>query len=151
MLSNLDVKVCNKALNLVDKINRLAEEYIATDMNHLINESEVYSQKILDNPYPIETILHKCFSEYNDGATYSSMGNITDVYILDNPLLYSVDRYKSFPEIFKHVKYYDGKSVKQVKKVSEKRKANRDEYETQKLHNLDIVTFLSKKSVNQPN
>jgi hypothetical protein len=143
MMSNLNIDVSNKTLNLVDKINRLAEEYIATDMNHLINESDVYSQKIIDSPFPIETIISKCFPEYNDGVVYKSIGIITDVYVLDNPLQYSVDRYRNFPVIFKNVKYYDKNGITEIKKVTEKRKANRDEYETQKLHNLDIVNHIA--------
>lgn len=146
LMSNLDTSPSNKSMNLIDKINRLAEEYIATDMNHLINEPNVYGKKILDDDFPIQTILKKCFLEYIDGITYKDMGTVTDVYILDNPLQYSLDKHKNFPEIFKQVKYTKskGQSLVTIKKVAEKRKANRDEYETQKLHNLDIVTFLAK-------
>jgi hypothetical protein len=143
LLSNLNIDVSAKALTLVDKINRLAEEYIATDMNHLINESDAYSQKIVDSPFPIETIISKCFPEYIDGAKYKSIGVITDVYVFDNPLQYSVDRYKNFPNIFKYVKYYDKNGIVEIKKVTEKRKTNRDEYETQKLRNLDVVSFIA--------
>jgi hypothetical protein len=144
LIANMNITVSNKALNLVNKINRLAEEYIATCMNHLINEPEMYSQKIVDSPFPIESIISKCFSEYNDGEVYKSIGVITDIYILNNPLQYSVDRYKNFPDIFKYVKYYDNNgNIKEIKKVTEKRKTNRDEYETQKSRNLDIVSFIA--------
>lgn len=146
MLSNLTPAPSNKSMNLIDKINRLAEEYIATDMNHLINEPVGYSRKILDDDFPIQTILKKCFVDYIDGGGSTKNITVTDVYILDNPLQYSLDKYKNFPEIFKQVKYKAKarSELTVIKKVAEKRKANRDEYETQKMHNLDIVTFLSK-------
>jgi hypothetical protein len=148
MLGRNESAVNKKAMKLLDNINRLAESYIATDMNHLFNETEVYKEKIIDSEYPIQTIIKKCFSEFNDGKEYKSIGIITDVYILDNPLTYSVDRYQNFPEIIKHVKYIDDDGKENaIKIVSEKRKANRKEYEKQKTKNLDIVNFIARRNV----
>jgi hypothetical protein len=66
---------------------------------------------------------------------------------LDNPLTYSVDRYQNFPEIIKHVKYIDDDGKENaIKIVSEKRKANRKEYEKQKTKNLDIVNFIARRN-----
>jgi hypothetical protein len=148
MLGRKESTINKKAMKLLDNINRLAESYIATDMNHLFNETEIYREKIIDSEYPIQTIIKKCFSEFNDGKEYKSIGVVTDVYILDNPLTYSVDRYQNFPEIIKHVKYTDDEGEeKSVKIVSEKRKANRKEYEKQKTKNLDIVNFIARRNI----
>lgn len=151
MLSKDDIVVNKKAMNLLDKINRLSEGYIATDMNHLFNETESYNQQILDAEFPIQTIIKKCFSDYNDGMIYSKIDTISDVYILDNQMKYSLDCYSKFPDFMKNVKYIENNTVKTVKAISEKRKNNRIEYETQKNKNLDIVNYIAKKTLTTEN
>jgi len=146
LLHQIDAPIFKKAVSLVDKMNRLAEGYIATDMNHLMNESKSYAQKIMDAEYPILTILKKCFSEYIDGKAFKNLGIITDVYVYNNKMKYSVAKYEKFPDILKHVKYYDTKNknkIVTIPKVSEKRKAKRMEYEKQKHHNLEMVAYIS--------
>jgi len=149
LLSNLK-HVYEKCFKLIDDINRLAEEYIATDMNHLINEPKIYDTKINNSEYPIETIIKKIFSEYNDGYVYKKIGTINDVYILNNKLKYSVDKYKDFPDIMKYVKYKKDNQLINSREVELKRRQNRAEYEKQKLHNLDTLTFLANQQIMDP-
>jgi hypothetical protein len=145
MLQKVKIPIYKKVISLVEKLNRLSESYIATEMNHLINDTAVYSKKIEESEYPILTIIKKCFPEYIDGKVYKSIGTITDVYVYNNPMTYSIAKYEKFPEFLKHVKYYDKKTNKLVivPKVSEIRKTNRVEYENQKNHNLEMVSYIS--------
>jgi len=145
LLHQIDPPISQKVLNLVDKINTLTEGYIATDMNHLIYNSQEYAQKIIDGEYPILTIIKKSFSEYNDGYKYASMGTITDVYVYNNEMKYSLAKYETFPDILKYVKYYDKKTNKLVSipQVVEMRKTTRLEYEKQKAHNLEMVMYIA--------
>jgi hypothetical protein len=149
LLRQVEFPVSKRAVDLVDKINRLAETYIATDMNHLINETEAYSKKILKEDWPILSIIKKCFSEYNDGEIYmqknNSLGEVVDVYVYDNEMKYSIAKYDTFPEFIKSAKYLDktSKRVIDIPEITERRRANREEYEQEKLDNLSMVSYIS--------
>lgn len=138
--------VHKKCIELIDNINRLAEKYIATDMNHLLNEPAGYSATVADQEWPIAIIIKKCFAEYIGGSAYRTPGTIVDTYIFNNKMKYSVTRYDTFPPILKHGRYinpkYPGKII-DIPEVTEMRKKNREEYEMQKLHNLDMVSYIA--------
>jgi hypothetical protein len=144
LLGKINTPIFKKVITLVDMLNRLSERYIASDMNYLINDPKSYGQKIIDNEYPILSIIKKCFPEYIDGKAYKSIGIITDVYVYNNPLQYSLAKYETFPDFFKYAKYYDkqGKIVV-IPKVTDIRKSKRIEYEKQKTRNLEIAHYIS--------
>ena len=140
----MNIPYYKKTLELVNRINQLSEVYITTDMNHLLNDPIMYGNKILENDYPICEIIKKCFSEYNDGKIYKTPSVITDVYIYNNPMKYSISKYSTFPDILKYVKYYDDKkNIIDVPKVADVRKLTRTEYEKQKLYNLEMVSYIA--------
>lgn len=146
IMRQMTMPINAKAIALVDKINRLAEGYIATDMNYLINETQTYAPQILENDWPIFTIIKKCFGEYVDGKKFTNMGIITDTYIYNNPIKYSLAKWEKFPEIIKTVKYYDkSKKIVEIPIIKDKRKQNRTEYERQKLRNLEMVNYIAKR------
>ena len=144
MLRQAESPINTAAINLVDKLNRLSESYIATDMNHLINETASYSEQIKSNEWPILTIIKKCFPEYVDGKVYKKMGVVTDVYVYNNEMKYSISKFEKFPEIIKTVKYYDtNKNIVEIPEVRKIREKNRDEYEKQKIQNLEMVNYIA--------
>lgn len=148
ILKQADIKINPAVTSLVEKINRLAEGYIATDMNHLINETATYGEKIANGDWPIFTIIKKCFPDYIDGKKFKTMGVITDMYIYKNKMKYSLAKYETFPEIIKTVKYYDPKNKKKIIEITEvkqRRKENRTEYERQKTQNLSMVNYIAKR------
>lgn len=132
-----------KATDLIDKINRMSEVYIATDMNNLLNDPEVQSAKILAAPYPIETIIKKCFLEYVNGAAYKKIGTVTDCYNINNPMKYSLSRYDTFPECVQTSKYLDDKGVLvDVKEITKLRSEGRYAYEKSIKENYETMVFL---------
>ncbi len=143
ILAQAEFPVYKKTIELVEKINRLAEGFIATDMNHLIND-DAYAEKIIADDWPLLTIIKKCFPEYIDGHALKATGIITDTYVYANEMKYSVTKYETFPDILKYVKYVDDKGkLIEIKDVAEQRKKNRDEYEREKLHNLEMVNYIA--------
>jgi hypothetical protein len=145
ILRQVTFPVSKRAIDLIDKINRLSEGYIATEMNHLISD-ETYAKKILAEDWPIVTIMKKCFSEYNDGQVFKDAGIITDVYCYNNEMKYSVCKHEKFPPILKYAKYYDEKGVLQdIPKIAENRAAAREEYEREKLQNLTMVNYIARR------
>jgi len=143
MFDSMTKQPYNKCISLIDKLNRMAESYIATEMNHLLNDTENYSEVILKREYPILTIIKKCFDSYNLGQDGKKNGIITDIYAIDNKLNFSITKYDEYPEIFKHVKYKSGKKLITVDKISKRRKAAAYEYEKQKLHNIEMVEYIA--------
>lgn len=145
VLNQTNHPIYKRAIELVEKINRLAESYIATDMNHLMNEPASYSTKIADSEWPIMTILKKCFPEYNDGKIFKTPGTIVDTYIYNNKIKYSLSKYEKFPDLLKYAKYINPQknTVGEIQFVTDKRKDNRTEYEKQKQRNLDMVSYIA--------
>lgn len=136
-------KVSKKCTHLVDKINKLAEYYISTEMNKLIADSD-YVEQIEKMEYPILTIIKKCFAEYNDGAIYDSIDTITDIYCYQNEMKYSLDKFENFPPYMKYAKYIDDKNqVHDIKYINDLRKQNRIDYERIKLNNLEMVNYIA--------
>jgi hypothetical protein len=132
-----------KATDLIDKINRMSEVYIATDMNNLLNDPEVQSAKILAAPYPIETIIKKCFLEYVNGAAYKKIGTVTDCYNINNPMKYSLSRYDTFPECVQTSKYLDDhNTLVDVKEITKLRSEGRYAYEKSIKENYETMVFL---------
>jgi hypothetical protein len=145
--------ISDKSLELIDKIIRLTESYIASDMNHLINDPEDFGDKILKGPYPIETIIGKCFPEFKDGSKLGNIGSktnksnmvVTDCYNIDNEWKYSLNKYDTFPECIQSNKYeQDGKLI-DVEIVSKNRSESRYAYEKMIADNYQTIKFLGDK------
>lgn len=72
------------------------------------------------------------------------MGVVTDVYVYNNEMKYSISKFEKFPEIIKTVKYYDtNKNIVEIPEVRKIREKNRDEYEKQKIQNLEMVNYIA--------
>lgn len=131
----------SKAMELVDKINKLSEHYIASEMNKLVSDFD-YAEEIEKMEFPIATIIKKCFAEYVDNV--DSKDIITDVYCFNNEMKYSLDKYDNFPTIIKQVKCLDDDGKEHdIKYLSDMRRQVRLEYERIKTHNLEMVNYIA--------
>lgn len=145
---------------LVDKINRLSEKYVATEMNRLITEHTTYASVIAEQDYPIYTIMKECFSEYLDGKKYKKIGTIIDVYNYENEAKHSLDKFALYPKFMVNAKEYkevQGKKhiddltleerqtakTNQIKLLEENRAKLRTEYEDMKTKNLQMVSYIA--------
>ena len=137
--------VSKKAMGLLDKINKLSETYIATEMNHLLHD-ESYAKVIEGREFPIASIIKKCFPEYINGAAYKKIGVVTDYYVLDNELLHSLSKYATFPDVLKYSRYLDNKGQEvDIQIVNQTRKDTLETYEKRKQHSLEHLKFLAHK------
>lgn len=152
MLQQTKYPVVKKCIELTDKMNRLAETYITTEMNSLLADNS-YANKILSEDYPILTIINKCFFEFLDGNFWikknKTLGTITDIYDVNSPIEYSLSKYDKFPDWLKYVKYEDKKAGKLVNdsSVEEVRKDTRISYEDNKTKNLEMVNYIAMRHV----
>ncbi len=147
-LRQINFHVSKKFLDLIDKINKMAESFIATDMNHLLSDTQKMSDKILTEDWPILQIIKKCFPEYLDGKTYKNTGVVIDYYTLENDIKYSISKYDMFPDVLKYAKYYKttaDKTTVDIPQITDNRRQLRSEYERKKLENLEQVKYLSIK------
>lgn len=133
-----DGRIGHKAVTLINKLNRLSETYISIEMNQLISDVN-YSKKILEDKWPMQIIIEKCFPEFksNDNT------NVNDVYHLNNEVKYSLCKYELFPEIIKTAKYYEGDKSVEIEKVREMRENTRADYEREKINNLEMVNYIA--------
>jgi hypothetical protein len=145
-LAQIKAPVGKRATALVQKINRKAEQYVASEMNHLLAETEPYAKIVEERPWPIATIIHECFAEYNGGECLKGPGAISDVYNYENELTDSLAKFDTFPTMFKESKFIDddGK-VHTVTAAERARKEHRGEYERIKEENLAMVHYIASR------
>lgn len=144
LLKSAMYPIGKRCIELIDKINKLAEVYITTDMNHLIGDPAGYSKKILSEDYPILSIIKKSFPEYIDGQAFKNIGVITDIYCYNNDFKHSLAMYDTYPDFLKYAKYVDDKGVLvDTQVVSEKRYNLRKRQERMKLANLEMMNFIA--------
>ena len=136
--------ISKNAISLIEKLNRLSEEYITVDINELIENPVEYSKKVNDAEYPMCAIIKKCFSDFADGEACKEKGTIIDIYSYENEMKYSLSQYETFPDIIKYYNYYDdNNNVKEAVVVNQVRKSIREEVEQSKLQNLDMVNYIA--------
>ena len=150
-----------KCLELVEKINKLSEVFISSDVNNLLGDSNTIGKKIIEADWPLLTIIKKCFPEYINGSKFKTPGTITDVYNYNNELKYSLSKYDLFPEIIKHVNLCEEiktddatqknkcktKDSNVINNLSDIRKKLRQSYESQKLQNLEMVQYIAMRHI----
>ena len=144
-LQQKETKINKKCMELLERINRMSESFIATDMNNLLNDTENYVEQIKKMDWPISQIIKKCFGEFVNGAAYKNIGVVTDAYSMKNDMIKSVSKYDLFPDIMKEFKYYEGDKLLDFKEATEVRKNKRYDYENRRLENLDYLKDLSLK------
>ena len=141
-LISQNAKVNKNNLALLEKIFKLAESFITEEMNHLITD-ETYSKKILDDPYPIEQIIKKCFIDYIADAKDTKYV-INDYYNYNNQLKDSLDTYDTFPKWLKDKYNSDNAKTHEYDKY---RRDIRNAYEKDKKLQLEHIKFLAQKNI----
>jgi hypothetical protein len=129
-------KLC---LDLVKKVNKYAEYYLTTEMNKLIADRS-YEKTILENEWPIATIIKKCF--YENLTKNIKLGKLIDVYYMNHEIKYSLNTYAEFPPSIKEPKYIkDDKEYpyKFIKLFSNNRKL----FEKEKENGMKTVNFIA--------
>jgi hypothetical protein len=144
-LQQRETKINKKCIDLLDRIHRMSESFIATDMNNLLNNTENYKNNIANMEWPIAQIIKKCFGEFINGKTYKNIGTITDAYSIKNDMIKSVAKYDLFPDIIKYYKYYENNKLIDNVTATEIRKKIRTEYEQKRLENLDYLKDIALK------
>ena len=144
-LQQKETKINKKCMELLERINRMSESFIATDMNNLLNDTDNYVERISKMEWPISQIIKKCFSEFINGAAYKNIGTITDAYSIKNDIIKSVSKYDLFPDIVKELKYYEDDKLLDYTFITDSRKNKRYEYEQKRLENLDYLKDISFK------
>lgn len=146
LLRQIEYPVSKKSLDLVDKLHRLSEAYIATDMNNLLGDPDIQTVRILSEPYPIETIIKKSFAEFTHLDPKKSKNVVvTDVYSLDNPFKYSLTKYNTFPECVQTSKYEEDGAIHDVPEITKLRSEARYEYEKTMRENYETMKYLGSK------
>ncbi len=143
LLQQQDFPINKRCFELLEKLHKMAEAVIATEMNLLIKDP-TRAEKIISEDFPMETIIKKCFAEYN---TFDSIGKddvVTDFYCLDNKLDKSLGRYETFPDSLKYMRYYtpDG-NTKDDDTITISRREVRETHEKRKIRAFQDLKFLS--------
>jgi len=136
-------EVGKKCIGLIEKINKMSETFINSDVNNLLNDTIIYSKKILKDDYPILTIIKECFSEYNKGIKFTEKGIITDIYKYNNDMKYSLSKYDTIPDIYKYNNYYVGDKLKKNEEFDNLIKNLFEERQLEKVKNLEMVNYIS--------
>jgi len=137
------VKPNSACIDLLQKINKQARKFLIEEMNNLISDTS-YEDVVLQMEWPIYTIIKKCFGEYELTDT-TPLGDMIDVFNIDNELKYSLIKYDKFPDpIAKPKSVVNGKvtdlSIKPDIKVHFKSRKN---YETEKANGLKVVNYIA--------
>jgi hypothetical protein len=130
----------------MEKINKMSESYIASEMNYLIEDPKMYSGKIMNSDHPILTIIKQCFSEYNDGKVYgSTIGTIADVYCYQNELKWSITKYDLWPEYFKTFYVESHGKIIPFTELDELKKRVAEDVQNMKNRNLEMVNYIASR------
>lgn len=107
-LGSMKYTVSRKAIDLIDKINRTVETFIASEMNNLLADPSDYAERVEAMSFPNETVIRTCFSEFTNTR---SVKLVTDCYSLDNQLKYVSARHELMPDGLKSAMYEEGGEV----------------------------------------
>ena len=137
------IKPHKSCIELLQKINKQASKFLIEEMNNLISNSS-YEETILQMEWPIFTIIKKCFDEYLLNEK-THIGNIVDVFNIDNEFKYSLTKYDMFPDIISKPKsIVNNKIVDLSDKPSIKLHAKaRKKHEAEKAAGMKIVNYIA--------
>lgn len=154
MIEGSKIKASSHVMNLMQKINRMSENYLTSEMNNLIDNPEEYSKKILSEDFPMQKIIRQCFSEYVDGHIFKENNmDINDIYVFENDFKYSASQYETFPDVMKYHNYYDQSDkndkskVKKIEEINNFKQSIRSDFEQTKTKNLDMVNYIAMRHV----
>jgi ribosomal protein S17E len=135
--------VYKRAKELVEDLNKLAEKYITSEINFLLDEPIKYEAKILEDNYPMENIVNKCFGEFKEEKHLKTVKEVSDCYCLDMELKYETNG--NLPDGLNNIKYkLNGKLIEE-KEISAKRQAAAKARVQIAKENYDIISIVGKK------
>jgi hypothetical protein len=128
-----------KCIDLLNKINKYAEQYLTVEMNKLILD-KYYEKTILSMDWPIHTIIQNCFCDFLISNT--KLGTIVDVYNINNELKYSLNKADNYPSAIADAKQIiNGKIA--PSKVDKNILANRKIFEAKKTTGMKMVNYIA--------
>ena len=126
-------------------------------LNHIVKISEHYLTnvmlKVINNPHmtfewPIFTVLKECFTDNIFDHAKPRDWNIIDIWVLDRPMKYSLDRYEQWPPIIKAVHGMkdpaDPDSIYLIKSVTWTDTLRKD-YEKFRKEQMTMVRYIAKR------
>lgn len=134
-------------IELVNKINSYSEEFLTKEMNKLISDTS-YESCINDMEWPMYTIIKKCFFDFIVSDN-TDIGNITEVFNINNELKYSLSKLDTFPSIIKDQTNEKSKDAINYDKIIANNIKYRKEYEKQKESNMKIVNYIAIRQRNK--
>ena len=140
-----DNKTISENLSLLNKIVKIAERILTVMMLKLINNPD------LEIEWPLFTIMKECFSENIVPTGQKNDGDdIIDIWTLDKPLKYGLDKYESWNPIMSaphtiDVKY-DPKSIKPLKKllILDTLRVN---YEKYRKSQMSMINYIARRHI----
>ena len=130
-------KLC---IDLLEKINNQAGQFIFTEMNKLIYETR-YENIVAEMDWPLYTIIKNCFSDFN--AENNEIGNIIEAFNINNELTYSLTKLSKFPKYIADTKSLNKASAETVNIAIK----DREKFEKHKAENMKIVNKIAAKLI----
>lgn len=133
-----------KHIELLEKINMEAQYFLTEQMNKLM-QGLINEQDILNDDWPLYTIINKVFYENNIQA--QKIKKIIDVYNINIKNTHTLTKFDGLPPLLteKHG-YQNNKIVPVSKKISDsfkKLKANRKLYEKKTSKKFAVINFIA--------
>jgi hypothetical protein len=128
-------------IDILQKINKTAYYFITVEMNKLIM-NPLYEDIVNNMDWPLCTIIEKCFYEFSIDNT--KLGNIIDVFNMDNDLKYSLNMLKNYPPIIKSSKVIvDGKEINtnKITRLNVRRKM----FEKERMKKMKTIAFIANR------
>jgi hypothetical protein len=132
-------KIC---IDFLQKINKYAYHFITVEMNKLIM-NPLYEKVINEMDWPLFIIIEKCFYEFS--LDNMAIGNIVDVFNMDNELKYSLNMLKNYPPILKtHKIPIDGKLTVSSNIIKNRVKV-RKLFEKKRMKNMKTISYIANR------
>lgn len=140
-------KLCLESLNILKKINKLADSYLSFELNNLLHDPH-YVKTILNMEKPMYAIMKEVFHDYTVQFYPKKInGNIVDMYVFNNDIKYSLNQYESYPEYLtkpcpslKQDKRYD-EIASQIKN----RVSILEKFDKKQLLNLKMINYIANR------
>jgi hypothetical protein len=134
------IKPHKKCIELLEKIKSESERFCVVEMNKLILDKS-YELVVAQMEWPNYTIIKNCF--YDNLVSNSNVGDIINVYNINNKIKYSLNTIEKYPPLIKEFKEIvnNKETSKDIMKFIKDRKI----HEKEKRDGLKVVSFISNR------
>ena len=133
------IKPYSKCIDLLDNMNKYAEQYLTIELNKLILDKN-YEKTILSGNYPIYNLIKHCFCE--NSVNNIKINKIVDVYNVNNKIKYSLNKLDNYPPILKNPKQIVKNKIVDETFHKEFMK-HRKTYESKKNDGMKVVNYIA--------